>query len=486
MRNFAELLKSNSKKIVVIGDLVIDEYVIGKVDRISPEAPVPVLKFEKEAFRLGGAANVALNCSEISKNVELIGLIGDKDLFGEKIINLLSEANISDKGIIQSKFRMTTNKRRVVSNNQQLIRIDYEDSFFLRPEERKDIINKIKELIDQDCIVLIPDYNKGVVDKGIILEIVERVEKFGGTIIADPKGPDFDKYEGVNFVKPNLKEFNQMVRFFDLDESDSIVNNGRKICKHLSLNGLIVTKGEDGMEFVSELEHKIYPVYKQEVYDVCGAGDTALAFLGIGLSNGLSIDDSLNLANKAASIAVSKHKTYSVKLDDLIDYKFDSSCKIFNDWSELKNRLDVLRQKQNKKIVFTNGTFDLLHSGHISVLNEAKRMGDVLVVALNTDESVKRYKGELRPVKNLNERIDVMASIGVVDFVVPFDQDTPKEIIEFLKPDVLVKGGDYKIENIVGYDTLKSYGGAVKVVEYKTGHSTSNLISKVNQPTNSA
>ena len=486
MRNFAELLNSYAKKIVVIGDLMIDEYVIGKVDRISPEAPVPVLKFEKEEFRLGGAANVAVNCRQINKNVEIIGLIGEKDFFGKKLISLLCNRDICNTGIVESKFRITTNKRRVVSNNQQLLRIDFEDSFFLKSEERKDLISKIKEIINENCIVLIPDYNKGVIDKGIILEVIDQVEKFGGIIIADPKGLDFDKYENVNYIKPNLKEFNQMVRFFDLNKRDSIVSNGRQICKKLSLDGLIITKGEEGIEFISEFEHKIYPVYKRDVYDVCGAGDTVLAFLGIGLARDFTMNDSLNLANKAASIAVSKHKTYVVTIEDLIDSKFDYKSKVFNSWSKLKSKLDVLRESQNKKIVFTNGTFDLIHSGHITVLNEAKRMGDILVVALNTDASVKRYKGSVRPIKNLEERMNVMSSIGVVDFVVPFEQDTPKEIIDLLKPDVLVKGGDYKIENIVGYDTVISYGGVVKVIDYKPEHSTSNLISKINQFTNSA
>ena len=476
MRDLVQRLKkTDPKSVVIVGDIMLDEYVSGTVGRISPEAPVPVLREEKREWSFGGAANVAINCKHVGSQVNLIGLIGANDQAGEQLLSMLLKKGVLIEGVIKSPDRVTTKKKRIVSQNQQLLRIDTEDTRKLTPFEQEKIICSIHTIIKPGSVVLISDYAKGVIDRGIVKEIVMRAKSCDAIVVADPKGPDFGKYQGVTYLKPNLKEFYQIVDYFNLSRDNSVLENGRHICKKLNLQGLIVTMGEKGLEFIDQNQHVVYPVCKHEVYDITGAGDTILAFLSVGLASGFSIDQSLKLANKAASIAVSHHKTYAVGLDELLEKNGDSSEKIYWEWDKLKSELAWFRQSK-KKIVFTNGCFDLLHSGHIFVLQEAKKRGDVLVVALNTDESVKRFKGLTRPIKTLEERAQIMAALGVVDYVVTFGEDTPTKLIEYLKPDVLVKGGDYKIENVAGYDVVTGYGGYVEVVDYKQGLSTSGLV----------
>jgi D-beta-D-heptose 7-phosphate kinase/D-beta-D-heptose 1-phosphate adenosyltransferase len=478
MRNLIKTLQeSDPKEIVIIGDLMLDEYLIGSVSRVSPEAPVPVLKEEGREVSFGGAANVAANCRHVGCKVYSIGLVGDSDTAGDKILSMLVEKKVFIEGIVKSPDRVTTRKKRIVSQQQQLLRIDAEDSSPLTTLERDCLICHIHTLIKPGSVVLISDYAKGVVDRQIVQEVLRRAEVCGSTVVVDPKGPYFEKYEGVDYIKPNYKEFKQMVSFFGLKQSDSVVENGRKICEILKLSGLIVTMGEDGIQFISPEKGIFYSAHKREVYDITGAGDTVLAFLAVGFAHGLSVDDSLRLANHAAGVSVSHHKTYAVSFDELLGEKSKES--IFTDWKKLREELDWLKKEQKKKIVFTNGCFDLLHSGHIYLLQEAKKRGDILVVALNSDDSVARFKGEGRPIKTFSERARIMASIDVVDYVVRFEQSTPQELIEFLCPDVLVKGGDYKIENIAGYDTVISYGGKVEVVDYQHGLSTTNLVKSV-------
>ena len=475
-----ELKASKLRDVVVIGDLMLDEYIIGSVERVSPEAPVPILKKKGCELSFGGAANVAINCKQAGCNVHLNGFVG-KDKEGEKLVSMLVEQGIGVDGVIDSNSRVTTSKKRIVSQQQQLLRIDSEDTHVLTKYERDKFINKIYEFIKSGCIVIISDYAKGIVDYKVIEEVIIRAKKYNVIVVVDPKGPDFDKYRGVSYIKPNLKEFHQMVHYFGLSREASIVENGKHICKLLSLKGLIVTMGEQGLQFVSQEKQLFCPACRREVYDITGAGDTVLAFLAIGLVNGISLEQSLELANQAAAVAVSHHKTYTVGLDELLNNGIQSSEKIFYDWKKLKSELDCQRKENGKRIVFTNGCFDLLHSGHIFVLQEAKKRGDVLVVAVNTDDSVRRFKGQFRPIKSLSERLAVISAVGVVDFVVAFDQDTPRELINFIKPDILIKGGDYKLEKIAGYDEVISSGGKVEIIEYKDGLSTSNLINRIKE-----
>ncbi|MBD3272954.1 D-glycero-beta-D-manno-heptose 1-phosphate adenylyltransferase [Candidatus Dependentiae bacterium] len=479
MKNLINKIRESVlKNIIVIGDIMLDEYIFGSVSRISPEAPVLVLKEEKKEWSLGGAANVALNCKKIGSDINLVGVINNSDFSSKKILSILAQNEIAVSNLIRSENRVTTCKKRALSNNHQLLRIDTEDNKNLDEKEFILLLEKISKLIKPDSIILISDYAKGIVSQDLLNKIINLADKNNCKVLVDPKGNDFLKYKNVNYIKPNYKEYNLMLEFFGLQKNDSIIKNGKIICEKLFLDGLIVTLGDKGIQFVSQDKDFFIPALKKEVYDLTGAGDTVFAFLALGLSADLSIKESLKLANHAAGIAVSHLKTYAVGLQDLLDDNIFSLNKIFHDWANLKAQLDWLRS-ESKKIVFTNGCFDLLHSGHLHVLNEAKALGDILVVAINTDESVKRYKGNARPIKSLQERINIMSALSVVDYVVPFSQDTPRELIEYLKPDVLVKGGDYKKENIAGADFVLKSGGFVKVVDYQKNLSTTNLVNSL-------
>jgi len=474
-----QLKAAGTKEILVIGDVMLDEYVFGAVNRISPEAPVPVLKEEDRSWCLGGAANVAANCKHIGLNVHLIGLIGDNDRSGNIVFSMLKESNIPTTGMIKSAERVTTCKRRVMAKNHQMLRIDTESDRTISGAEFLEISSRIDMLCKPGMVILISDYAKGLVSKELIAYVISKARANQCTVMVDPKGPDFSKYYDVDYLKPNLKEFTQMVNFFNLPQQNSFIENGKRICKELRLRGLIITLGDKGIHFFSQDQDMLCPAVKREVYDLTGAGDTVFAFLALGIVHGLDMNNCLLLANKAASVAISHLKTYAVSLDELIDRHLEPSEKVFYDWASLKIELDWQRL-DGKKVILTNGCFDILHSGHVHTLKEAKKLGDILVVALNTDDSIKKLKGPSRPVNDLAERATMMAAIGVVDFVVPFDQDTPQALIEYLRPDVLVKGGDYKPETIVGYDFVTSYGGRVEIIDFVSGRSTTNLIAAIN------
>ncbi|MCF7799948.1 D-glycero-beta-D-manno-heptose 1-phosphate adenylyltransferase [Candidatus Babeliales bacterium] len=483
MKNIINKIKlSDKKKILIIGDVMLDEYVFGDVLRISPEAPVPILKEKKREWSLGGAANVALNCKQIGCSVDLIGVVNNLDKAAEKLISILKKNRISCNGLLRSENRVTTCKKRLMSGDQQLLRIDTEDSNELSLAEFEQILAKIDNFVSENTIILLSDYAKGIFTEKVLHEIIFKARERKCLVLLDPKGPNFDKYKGVNYLKPNYKEFEQILDFYGINKRGSVIENGKKVCEILSLDGLILTMGEKGIQFISLKEDFFVPACKREVFDLTGAGDTVLAFLALGLSVSLPVKQCLKLANHAAAVAVSHLKTYAVSLDELIDKNVEFTEKIFTEWALLKIELDWLRL-ENKKIVFTNGCFDLLHSGHVYLLNKAKKMGDILVVAINTDESVKRFKGESRPIKNIEERAKIIAAINGVDFVVIFDQDTPKELVEYLKPDILVKGGDYKKEQVAGYDFMIKNGGKVEIINFQKGYSTSNLIEKI-QSTN--
>ncbi len=479
MKNLINHIRTNGiKNVMVVGDVMLDEYFFGSVSRISPEAPVPVLKEEYQEWSLGGAANVAANCRHIGCDVTIVGIIGDHDVYGDRFLSMLREINISTDGIVRSAHRLTTTKKRFLVKSHQLLRMDAESGHALSIDESNELIKRVDSLMIPDSIVLLSDYAKGVLTKEFIEYICTRARERNCIILVDPKGPDFSKYRGVDYIKPNNKEFKQMVEFFNLQHHHSLEDNARKICSLLGIKGLVITQGEAGISYISREQTIHSPAYKREVYDLTGAGDTVFAFLAIGLANKLSVENCLMLANHAASVAVSHVKTYAVSLDELIDRSMEPTEKIYTDWADLKIELDWLRA-DGKKVVFTNGCFDIIHPGHIHTLKEAKKYGDILVVAINTDDSVRRYKGATRPINNFSHRATIISAIGFVDFVVSFEQDTPRALIEYLKPDVLVKGGDYQKEKVAGYDVVTSYGGEVHIVDYMHGLSTTTLIKKI-------
>jgi D-beta-D-heptose 7-phosphate kinase / D-beta-D-heptose 1-phosphate adenosyltransferase len=477
MKNIIHYLKmAQPKDIIIIGDLMLDEYFFGTVNRISPEAPVPVLKEEKKEWCLGGAANVALNCKHIGCTVYLAGAVHTSDLEGSCVVSMLNQANIATQGIVRSAHRPTTCKKRILAKNHQLLRIDAEVSTPLSQTESEHIKAYFDAVIKPGAVVVLSDYAKGVVTDELAGYVIEQARKLECKVLVDPKGKSFLKYYGASFIKPNAKEFEEMVTSFNLNPTASLEQNGRELCNLLGLEGLIITLGEKGMAFVSPDYYFAIQGVSRDVFDLTGAGDTALAFLALGLANKLNLEECLKLANHAAAVAVSHLKTYAVSLDELVDRKYEPVEKIFYDWAPLKIELDWQRL-DGKKVIFTNGCFDIMHPAHIHLLKECKKIGDILVVGLNTDESIKRLKGDDRPVNNLHFRSTMMAALGAVDFVVPFDQDTPAALIEYLKPDAIVKGGEYKPETMVGYDIVKAYGGQVLVIDTGLGHySTTNII----------
>ncbi|QQR49372.1 D-glycero-beta-D-manno-heptose 1-phosphate adenylyltransferase [bacterium] len=486
MKDLINFIKRGGRKnVIIVGDLMLDEYLFGSVDRISPEAPVPIVREQHREWQLGGAANVAANCRSIGFDVALFGVINPYDRSGKKFCELLEKNNISKENLIFSETRSTTNKLRVMSRNHQCLRIDHEDREPLTDKERMLLIERVKKNIKPESVLLLSDYAKGVIDRYLVDYMVGLARQNNCIIVADPKGPDFDKYQGIDYMTPNLSEFAQIVHYFGLDRHHSLVDNARKIIKQLNMTGMMITMGEQGIHFVSADADFHSPACKREVFDLSGAGDTVVAFLALGFAHKLDLVVVLRLANHAASIAISHLKTYSVSLEELIDRQADVAEKIMYDWARLKIELEWLRS-EGKRIVFTNGCFDILHSGHIHLLKEAKKRGDILVVALNTDASVQRLnKGPERPINSLSERATIMSALSVVDFVTAFDQDTPREILEYLRPNVLVKGGDYKREELAGYDLLMSYGGEVFTIDMVPGRSTTSTIQKLQQTASS-
>ncbi len=479
MKNIINQIKaSGPKSVLIIGDIMLDEYFFGTVTRVSPEAPVPVLKEESRDWCLGGAANVAANCKHIGCDVSLVGVLNSTDEAGRKIVSMLRTQKISTEGVVLSSERPTTNKKRFLAKNHQMLRVDTESANHLSDQEFYSLIRSIDDRIKPSSIILISDYSKGVINKQIMAHVIAQARRFDCIVMVDPKGPDFSQYQGVDYLKPNAKEFAHMIEFFTIDKQLSFEQQGQELCKILNLKGLIVTLGERGIVYIDHQQTIMSPAHKREVYDLTGAGDTVFAFLALGFAHAIPLEDSLMLANFAASVAVSHLKTYAVSLDELIDNDLEPTEKIYTDWASLKIELDWLRS-DGKRVIFTNGCFDILHPGHIHTLKEAKKHGDILVIALNTDASIRRLKGASRPVNDLAYRATMMAAIGLVDFVVSFEQDTPQQLIEYLKPDVLVKGGDYKKEDIVGYDTVTAYGGAVHIIDYVPGVSTTSFIEKV-------
>ncbi len=479
MKDIVSQLKTSPlKNIIVVGDLMLDEYIFGEVRRISPEAPVPIVEEQKKEWSLGGAANVALNCKHIGCNVSLIGLTGKNDTAGIKLRTMLKENNISLKGIIESSSRSTTCKKRIMAKHHQLLRIDKEDRQPLNEKEEESLLKQLIPCITKNAIIIVSDYAKGVITIPVMHKIITHAREQKCIILVDPKGPNFGKYKGADYIKPNINEFNEMLTFFELDPRLNFEKNARTMCQLLSLKGLIVTKGDQGIHFITAQESVSLSAAQREVFDLTGAGDTVIAFLSLGLLNNLPMRTCLELSNRAAAVAISHIKTYAVSLDELIDKNEEPAEKYYPEWNKLKEELSLLR-KEKKRIIFTNGCFDLLHAGHIHCLKEAKKLGDVLIVALNTDESTQRLKGKSRPIKPLRERAHVMAAIGVVDFVTHFDEDTPARIIEFLKPDIITKGVDYVGKKVTGDDIIKKYGGKTVRIGWKNEHSTTTLAQKL-------
>ena len=460
--------------VTVIGDVMLDRFWSGASRRVSPEAPVPVVSVTGQEDRAGGAGNVAVNLAELGLSVSLVGLCGDDEHA------LALQACAEGAGVrwnVMPCPAETIVKLRVLSRNQQLLRMDFEESL---ATHANDLFVRYAQqhLADADLVVF-SDYAKGSL--ALVQPLLEHCRELNKPTLVDPKGVDFERYRGATLLTPNLAEFEAVVGGCDTDEA--LVDRAEALRVSLDLDGILVTRSEAGMTLVQAGQPPAhFAASAREVFDVTGAGDTVIAVMAGCLSAGLPMRDAAHFANHAAGVVVAKLGTASVSPEELltaISAPPTGAAENVLGETGLVTVLEDLRA-QGQRIVMTNGCFDLIHPGHVRFLQQARALGDVLVVAVNDDDSVRRLKGESRPVNTLYDRVAVLAALSAVDYVVSFSEDTPARLIEAFAPDVLVKGGDYAIEQIAGHESVLARGGEVRVLDFVDGHSTSRLIERLN------
>jgi D-beta-D-heptose 7-phosphate kinase/D-beta-D-heptose 1-phosphate adenosyltransferase len=469
-----------SIRCLVVGDLMLDEYLWGKTERISPEAPVQVVDVIREELRLGGAGNVVNNLVALGAQVAVCSVIGD-DRNGRSLLDDFNQRAVAVDGIFCDPARRTSRKTRVVASNQQIVRIDRESRDPLSPEMETQLCSWIRAHADEFGVILISDYLKGVLTPAVIDAIITTAATRGIPVLVDPKGTDFGRYRGATLLTPNRKEA-EAASGIVIRDGESLEQAAGLIMAKVGLEHLLITRSEEGMSLFSRTGQAVHiPTVAREVFDVSGAGDTVLASLAIGVAAGLDMAEAARLANIAAGIAVGKLGTSTVSPTEIINAvaltHSDSDSKI--------KHLDVLtaiiaaEKARGKRVVFTNGCFDLLHAGHVKYLQKARSLGDLLVLGLNSDASVRRLKGDKRPLIGEEERAHILAALDSIDYVVLFDEDTPLELITALKPHILAKGGDYTADGVVGKDVVEAYGGRVELVTFVDGKSTTNIIERI-------
>lgn len=462
-------------RVLVVGDVMLDRYWYGDTGRISPEAPVPVVRIGNEEQRLGGAANVALNLARVGVHTTLLGVVGNDDA-AEAMRGLLDDAGVAAH-LLVSPTHPTIDKLRVISRSQQLIRLDAERSFADANAFDADALQAtFVTLLDQADVVVCSDYGKGTLRH--VQALIEQSRAAHVPVLVDPKDGDWQRYAGATLITPNRKEF-ELVAGASGDES-ALEDAARALRIQLALDGLLLTRSEEGMSLFSDAGPLHLPTHAQEVFDVTGAGDTVIALLAGGLAAGQSMADAATLANLAAGIVVAKLGTATVSLAELrrAARSRHSEPRGVTDEPQLA-ALIAEAQAHGEKVVLTNGCFDLLHPGHVDYLQAARDLGDWLVVAVNDDASVARLKGSRRPINPLEHRMRVLAGLAAVDWVVPFAEDTPQRLIQRLQPDILVKGGDYNVLEIAGADDVLAAGGEVRVLEFVDGYSTTDMIQRI-------
>jgi D-beta-D-heptose 7-phosphate kinase/D-beta-D-heptose 1-phosphate adenosyltransferase len=463
--------KFYSAKVLVIGDVMLDKYLYGQVERISPEAPVPVVLVSKESYVPGGAGNVANNIVSLKANCRLIGLVGNDENAG--VLKKLLSSNGIEYNLLEWDMPTIT-KTRVVSGNQQLIRLDFEKSSEISENLKEKLKEQIAKWIETSSIVVISDYGKNICSYETCQFTIKQASKLKKSVIVDPKKTDWQRYRGATVITPNLKELGDFYGRRLENDNKVIESVAKKIYPQLGISYLVVTRSEKGMTVYDGKEFYHFPTEAKEVYDVSGAGDTVVATLSVALASGFDIKEAALLANKAAGIVVGKAGTSPVYYHELLKEIENESFTKLVSLDELLVILDDLRKK-NKKIVFTNGCFDIIHRGHVTYLREAKKLGDVLIIGLNSDESVKRLKGNARPINSVEDRANVLSALEVVDYVVVFEEDTPYELLSKVRPDILVKGGDYKEEEVVG----REFAHQTVILPFVAGYSTTNIIQKI-------
>lgn len=460
-------------RVLVIGDIMLDRYWHGATSRISPEAPVPVVRVGQIEDRPGGAGNVALNIATLGAPAWVIGATGDD----EEAMSL--QTRLEAVGIYCDFARLpgvpTITKLRVISQNQQLIRLDHEEMFEgLSPDV---IEEKAAKLMDNISAVVLSDYDKGTLQG--CQQLIRLARTHNIPVLVDPKGTSFERYRGASVITPNLKEFETIVG--PCRSEKELVEKGQALMAELELGAVLITRSEQGMTLLRAGEPEVhFPARAREVFDVTGAGDTVISVLAAALAAGSPLPQAAALANIAAGIVVAKLGTASVSMPELrreVNRELGAERGAVSKEQLLLAITDA--KAQGEKIVFTNGCFDILHAGHVGYLEDARKQGDRLVLAINGDASVTRLKGEGRPINPVDRRMAVLAGLEAVDWVVSFEEDTPEDLIRAIKPDVLVKGGDYTLDQVVGAHIVHEYGGEVKVLAFLDNCSTTAIVEKI-------
>ncbi len=466
-------------RVLIVGDLILDQYVSGDVTRISPEAPIPILTARRSEERLGGACNVAANLVAMGAEVDIVGVLGN-DGWGRKLRALLEEQRVETGGCVLDATRPTIQKTRMMSGSQQMLRVDNEDPRAISGEALAQVLAILPERVRRAQAVVLSDYGKGVLTPEVIRTAIEAARAAKVPLLVDPKGEDYRRYRGATLVTPNRKEAEQALGR-RLSRLEDVARGAEELLALAELDAAVITLGAEGIYFQSRRGPTGHvPARARAVFDVTGAGDTVIAQLGFYLAAGVELDTAVYLANQAAAIVVGRLGTHAVTRSELcaaLAEKQDHEGKVLRTLEELERQLAAWR-KDGRRIAFTNGCFDVLHVGHVSYLRFAKSYGDVLLVGVNADESVRRLKGPTRPVNPLGDRMEVLAALEMVDAVCSFADDTPKALIEKVTPNVLVKGADWADKGVVGREWVEAHGGQVVLAPLVAGKSTTSILER--------
>ena len=471
----------NNGKVLCVGDLILDHYVHGNIDRISPEAPIPVLKADDRNYNIvGGCGNVARNICSANSKCHLISIVGN-DNDGLKIREIIKEIKNLTFNLIIDKNRCTTKKTRYVCENQQILRVDNEIESPISKVLETKIIKLLKNKINDYDVIVLSDYNKGVLTDTLIKKIIKIAQHFKKILIVDPKKKDFSVYAGATFITPNFKELKSSINTFNINSKNNddnlVIKLSKQIINKFKFKAVITTRSSDGISVVTDVGSFFHlPSEAKEVFDVSGAGDTVLAYLSTSISKGKSLESSVKISNIAAGLAVGKFGTSVVSIGEVDNIKQIKNIKVVTNQNLSKALKDF---DSNKIIGFTNGCFDLLHTGHISYLKSAKQRCDILILGLNSDESIKKLKGKNRPIVELKDRVEILSSFPFIDKIVIFDEVTPIKLIKRIKPNIIFKGKDYKKQDVVGFRESKKWQGRVILIDFIKNKSTTNLIERI-------
>ena len=475
-----ESLRNTKPNILVVGDLMIDHYLWGDCDRISPEAPVQVVNVAKETAVLGGAGNVVNNLHTLGASVSVASVIG-QDEIGRELTLMLKSLGVKTEGLVTQEGRKTSKKSRVIASNQQILRYDKESKEDISSESVDKIVSAIKKDLFLYDMIILSDYGKGVLTPALCQEIISVAASMNKKVLVDPKGKDYSKYKGAHFLTPNKKEACEATGI-DIIDDESLLRAGEWLRQECELELSMITLSEDGIAIFEDEMTKV-PTVAKEVFDVTGAGDTVISSLAYAISSGKDIVSAAHFANAAAAVVVGKIGSATATMDEIEAYESTIHQSSSDMHIKSKDEIEKVIKKakeRNQRIVFTNGCFDILHLGHVKYLEIAKSFGDILIVGLNADSSVRELKGPERPINPEYDRAYLLAALEVVDYVVIFSEETPYDLIKMIEPDVLVKGGDYEGKEVVGTEFAKE----LKLVDFVDGKSTTRTIERIKKDNN--